>query len=162
MKNKSFDFNIRDFVIGFIILIIATIGCVYIYKKVEHHNNLLREEARQKELEEQTEKFVHSLAHSGKISPEEKPGEIALDDAWGNRLKYDNIIAENQITHIVISAGRDGQFDTADDILGKDVDTNYSKIIGRTIMDQAVEFGKGLKEGWGHKNQFEKTDEQRK
>lgn len=146
MKNL----HVGHFVVGFIVFIILVVGCKFLYKEVVAHNRA-----------QKTKSFASALVHSD-LSDLPDSHELTACDFWGKPLQYQRLVGKNQITHVVSSAGRDGIFDTSDDIIAKNVDNNYSKIIGSTIMDQAVEFGKGLKEGWGHKNQFEKTDEQRK
>lgn len=135
--------------IGPVLAVIATIGLFSLLGYMLYLDSFVQS----------TRDIVRSTAHNRAL--EKLPEQCTLQqvDAWGRPLKYERAGTSMQIVHVVTSAGRDGEFGTEDDIVGHDVDTNLSRLAGKMIADQAKEFGKGLKEGSGHENQFEKYDE---
>lgn len=70
-------------------------------------------------------------------------------DWWGNKLCISRVSNKErtEIVYRAISAGRDGEFGTDDDLSKLKTDSNNSKIIGKYVGEKAVQFSKGLKEG---------------
>jgi hypothetical protein len=103
-----------------------------------------------------TEKIVKETA---KVNMDDLPENTMLTkfDAWGRPLRFSRtIVSENAISQTVTSAGKDGKFDTTDDISHTDIDLNKSRLVGRYIGSRVKEFSKGIVEGSKEKSRFDK------
>lgn len=85
-------------------------------------------------------------------------------DVWGNALRYSRDVSPDIILVVVQSAGRDGHFDTGDDIGVMVRDVNKSRIAGRWAAKKLKEAAGGFKEGLKDASPFksDETDEKEK
>lgn len=72
--------------------------------------------------------------------------EVKLD-YYGRKCLISIDTATTNTTTTLISAGRDGVFDTSDDIMKHKIDYNKSRIIGKWIGQKGKQFTKGLIDG---------------
>lgn len=79
-------------------------------------------------------------------------------DHWGKPVVVRRVINDERtaITYTVISAGKDGEFNTDDDYETSRVDHNVMKILGKAAGESTKEFLKGFFRGKKEKNRFEK------
>lgn len=78
-------------------------------------------------------------------------------DWWGNPIVIKVIKASDgsAISYITISAGKDGKFDSDDDLRVSRVDINVSKQVGKFLGKTGKEVVKGVKEGIKEKSKFD-------
>jgi hypothetical protein len=69
---------------------------------------------------------------------------ITNTDGWGRQLKFERSGNQYAITQTIISAGKDGQFGTKDDLKDFDTDFNKSRMIGAWVSSRSKEFMKGF------------------
>ena len=96
-----------------------------------------------------TEKMVERRAIEVLATKGEAPE--LTKDAWGNAIKISYDEADDFRQATVISAGRDQEFGTKDDISATERDYHKTKIVGKWVGKKSIEFVKGaatgLKEG---------------
>lgn len=87
---------------------------------------------------------------------EDKVGSVLAgkEDAWGNEFRYKRVVDEYAAYYVVGSAGRDGQFDTADDIMVIKYDKNTARIVGEYVGSRTKEALTGLVNGIKNKTKF--------
>lgn len=88
-----------------------------------------------------------------------KTNNLTNEDAWGKPVKYERTVDTKYVTYRLTSAGKDGTFDTEDDIVAEAVDLNKSRIVGDWVGKKAQQGWKGLKEGWGSTSKFDEVIE---
>ena len=73
-------------------------------------------------------------------------GLMSVIDGWDNNYKASYLETKSAKTYIVRSAGEDGKFHTADDIVAERKDFNKSRIVGKYITDKISEGIGGVKD----------------
>lgn len=104
-----------------------------------------------------TERFVHKEVLRVKACDME--GNFVGLDGWGNPVKYGRVVAPKYVLYTVISAGRDGAFETADDIGGVAEDLNKSRLVGEWLGKKSKQAFIGVKEGWFAPSKFDEVNE---
>ena len=80
-------------------------------------------------------------------------------DAWDRDYVLETETGDAYVVYTVISSGRDGKFDTKDDIVGSEIDWNKSRIVGQWIGRKTKEVVVGIAEGVKEESKFENTEE---
>jgi len=104
-----------------------------------------------------TKKFVNSEAI--RIKSCDMVGNVVGIDGWGNPVKYGRLVDPKAVLYTVISAGRDGKFETEDDIVGQAIDLNKSRIVGEWLGKKGVQMVKGIKDGIVAPSKFDFDEE---
>ena len=67
-------------------------------------------------------------------------------DSWGNNIKIKRQVSEcgDAVGYMAFSAGRDGLYETDDDIYDVDINVNWSKKTGRALGKMSKEVAKGM------------------
>jgi hypothetical protein len=81
---------------------------------------------------------------------------LLVEDGWGTHLNLEVHSDEESRIYTVISAGKDGIFDTDDDLTASEVDVNWSRKIGRGTVKMLKEATKGAIQGIWSTTKFKK------
>lgn len=76
-------------------------------------------------------------------------------DYWSKPYRYQAFVTPAKAEVVLTSAGRDGVFDTEDDIVVVRTDYNKARLAGHYAGQRAKEFLKGFKQGIKEPSRFE-------
>lgn len=113
-------------------------------------SNFVPEMLRRNEAERLCEKWARNILIDAKAEPPEKgayEATLPVEDPWNNELQSTLYVRESLNQALVLSAGLDGSFSTADDISASRTDVHIRKVLKRGIQSGAESFGKGLARG---------------
>jgi hypothetical protein len=78
-----------------------------------------------------------------------------VEDWWGNPIKIHRLPSDDgtAVIYIAIAAGKDREYDTADDYSAQSVNFNWSKMAGQHVGEMTKEGTKGFFKGIFKKNE---------
>ena len=90
--------------------------------------------------------FINTANQVAQMAALARQGEDILpqEDSWGNAIRLDIKHRDTDSIYTCISAGKDGEFDTEDDISATEVELHKSRIVGKWIGKKSVEAAKGV------------------